>query len=228
MRSYRQYCGLAKALEVVGDRWTLLIVRELLIQGACRYKDLQYGLPGIATNLLAKRLRDLEHAGLIARVTSPPPAAADLFELTPRGRELEAVLAALGQWGDPLMDGASSKDIVRSHWLPYVLEHCLRDQAPDQPPVAIELRAGRETMFVETAGGAIEVRWRAARCPVAAVLTGKLRSVFDLLIGKLNLARARAAGVRYEGDVKVLGRVQPKALLESTALPLSPTRHREE
>jgi DNA-binding MarR family transcriptional regulator len=178
--------------------------------------------------LLAKRLRDLEHAGLIARVTSPPPAAADLFELTPRGRELEAVLAALGQWGDPLMDGASSKDIVRSHWLPYVLEHCLRDQAPDQPPVAIELRAGRETMFVETAGGAIEVRWRAARCPVAAVLTGKLRSVFDLLIGKLNLARARAAGVRYEGDVKVLGRVQPKALLESTALPLSPTRHREE
>ena len=75
MRSYGQYCSIAKALDVVGDRWTLLIVRELLIRGACRYTDLKDGLPGIATNLLADRLRELESAGLIRREEAPPPVA---------------------------------------------------------------------------------------------------------------------------------------------------------
>jgi DNA-binding HxlR family transcriptional regulator len=214
MRSYRQYCGLAKALDVVGDRWTLLLVRELLIQGPCRYKDLQYGLPGIATNLLAKRLRDLERAGLLLRVASPPPVATDLFELTPRGRELEAAITALGIWGDPLLKDAGRKDVFRSHWMGYAFKHCLRDQAPDQPPIAIEVRSGRETLFVETTDGAVEVRRNSTRCPVA-VLTGKLRSVFDLLIGRLSLTRAREQGVRYDGDLKALRRVQPNALADS-------------
>ena len=88
MRSYAQYCGLARALDVVGDRWTLLIVRELLIGGACRYTDLQHGLPGIATNLLADRLRQLEEQGIVAREAAPPPVATTLFRLTPRGEEL--------------------------------------------------------------------------------------------------------------------------------------------
>ena len=85
MRSYGQFCGLAKALDVIGDRWTLLIVRELLIRGACRYTDLRNGLPGIATNLLAERLRELEEAGVIEREEAPPPIATTLFRLTPRG-----------------------------------------------------------------------------------------------------------------------------------------------
>ena len=79
MRSYGQYCSIAKALDVVGDRWTLLIIRELMIRGACRYTDLKNGLPGIATNLLADRIRELESAGLIrredARLPSRPPCS---------------------------------------------------------------------------------------------------------------------------------------------------------
>jgi DNA-binding HxlR family transcriptional regulator len=213
MRSYRQYCGLAKALDVVGDRWTLLIVRELLIQGPCRYKDLQYGLPGIATNLLAKRLRDLERAGLVLRVAPPPPVATDLFELTPRGKELEAALLALGSWGDPLLKDAPRKDVFRSHWMGYAFKQCLRDQAPEQRPIAIEVRSGEETLFVETAGGAIEVRRSSTCCPVA-ILTGKLRLVFDLLIGRLSLTRARREGVQYDGDLQALRRVQPQAFAD--------------
>src|SRR6185295_293446 len=85
MRSYKQYCALAKALDVVGDRWTLLIVRELLIRGRCRYTDLRNGLPGIATNLLADRLREMEQSGLVSREEAPPPIATTLFQLTPRG-----------------------------------------------------------------------------------------------------------------------------------------------
>ena len=103
MRSYRQYCALARALDVVGDRWTLLIVRELGLRGASRYTDLQYGLPGIATNLLADRLREMEEADIVRRHVGPPPVAAALFELTERGEELAPVLMALGRWGTELM-----------------------------------------------------------------------------------------------------------------------------
>src|ERR1051325_5720688 len=98
MKSYRQYCGLAKALDSVGDRWTLLIVRELLIRGNARYSELQQGLPGIATNLLADRLRQLERGGLVERAESPA-----VFRLTARGHALEDVIAALGRWAAPLM-----------------------------------------------------------------------------------------------------------------------------
>ena len=79
MRSYDEYCAVAKSLDVVGDRWTLLIVRELALQGPCRYTDLRNGLPGIATNLLADRLRELEHAGVVSREEAPPPIATTLF-----------------------------------------------------------------------------------------------------------------------------------------------------
>src|SRR4029077_12966882 len=105
MRSYKQYCAIAKALDVIGDRWNLLIVRELLLLGACRYTDLHNGLPGIATHLLAERLRDpqtpppdtpptrrperlraLEREGIVPREEAPPPIATTLFRLTPRGQ----------------------------------------------------------------------------------------------------------------------------------------------
>src|ERR1700761_6192686 len=103
MRSYGQYCSIAKALDVVGDRWTLLIIRELLIRGACRYTDLKDGLPGIATNLLADRLRDLESAGLIRREDAPPPVATALFRLTEAGASLLPVVDAIARWGVELM-----------------------------------------------------------------------------------------------------------------------------
>src|SRR4051794_31843139 len=103
MRSYSQYCSVARALDVVGDRCTLLIVRELLLRGALRYTDLRQGLPGIASNLLAERLRILDEEGVITSAQAPPPIAATLYELTPRGRELERTLLELGRWGGPLM-----------------------------------------------------------------------------------------------------------------------------
>ena len=102
MRSYRQYCALAKALDVLGDRWTLLIVRELMLGGPSRYTDLRNGLPGIATNLLSERLRELEAAGVVAREEAPPPVATTLFSLTPRGRGAAAGARRARGLGRPL------------------------------------------------------------------------------------------------------------------------------
>src|SRR5947207_14125389 len=126
MRSYGQSCGVAKALDLLGERWTLLIVRELL-QGPSRYTDLRNGLPGIATNLLAERLRELEEAGLVAREEAPPPVATTLFRLTPRGEELRPVVERLMLWGAPLMTVQDPQDVVRSHWLAFALESMLSD-----------------------------------------------------------------------------------------------------
>src|SRR6058998_380570 len=120
MRSYDEYCAMAKSLDVVGDRWTLLIVRELALSGACRYTDLRNGLPGIATNLLADRLRELERAGLIESEAAPPPVATTLFSLTERGRALAPALRELGIWGAPLMPaGPAERDAFRGHWLAF-------------------------------------------------------------------------------------------------------------
>lgn len=97
-RSYGQYCGLAGALDLVGERWTLLIVRELM-SGPKRYTDLADGLPGIGTSLLAKRLAKLENSGVIERRLLPPPAAATVYDLAPAGHELAAALGPLITWG---------------------------------------------------------------------------------------------------------------------------------
>src|ERR1700751_2304890 len=117
MRSYGQYCAVAKALDVVGDRWTLLIVRELLLAGPCRYTDLRNGLPGIATNLLADRLRELEDAGIVRGELAPPPVAPTLYALTERGGALEPIVLELGRWGSPLMAEPVGEEAVRSHRL---------------------------------------------------------------------------------------------------------------
>src|SRR5262249_57474167 len=119
MRSYGQYCSVARALDVVGDRWTLLIIRELLTQGPCRYTDLKNGLPGIATNLLSDRLRHLESAGLIRREEAAPPIATTLFHLTDAGAELEPVLSALGVWGLRYMTQPDDAAQFPSHSFPY-------------------------------------------------------------------------------------------------------------
>jgi DNA-binding HxlR family transcriptional regulator len=207
MRSYGQYCALAKALDVIGDRWTLLIVRELLVQGGRRYTDLREGLPGIATNLLVDRLREMERAGLVRREEAPPPVATTLFHLTDRGRELEPVLLQLGRWGAPLLDGAPKKDAFRLHWLALPAKNCLKDHQPDQPPIRIELRGGEQTMAIEVGGGSVAVRTGTAMNPTA-VITGKAQTIAALLIGKLDLDQAKQAGLKYEGDRDALRRVQ--------------------
>src|SRR5690349_23360346 len=101
-RSYQQHCGVARALDVIGERWTLLIVRDLLIAPR-RYGELLDGLPGITTNLLAKRLREMTRAGLVEKRQGSPPGSFDVYALTKSGRELEPVLMELGRWGGRLL-----------------------------------------------------------------------------------------------------------------------------
>src|ERR1700742_1498831 len=144
MRSYGQYCSVAKALDVIGDRWTLLIVRELLLRGACRYTDLKNGLPGIATNLLADRIRELEAAGLVRREEPPPPVATTLVLLTETGAELEPVIKALGWWGIRSMSGPADTDEFRSQWFTSPFYFFLSHQAGAGPPASIEPRTGAD------------------------------------------------------------------------------------
>ncbi|WP_093929663.1 helix-turn-helix domain-containing protein [Streptomyces sp. ok210] len=114
-RSYDQFCATARALDSVGDRWTLLIVRELLA-GPRRYTDLHADLPGVSTDVLASRLKDMEQSGLATRRRLPPPAAASVYELTERGHGLLPVLAALAEWGAPAIGERRPTDAVRAHW----------------------------------------------------------------------------------------------------------------
>src|SRR5438128_11297774 len=110
-RSYDQYCAVARGLDIIGDRWTLLLVRDLLL-GPKRYKDLLSGLPGIGTNLLADRLKELEAAGLIERTVLPPPAGSTVYQLTGAGQDLEPVMTALGRWGARFLGAPKKSDIM--------------------------------------------------------------------------------------------------------------------
>ena len=208
VRSYHQYCPIAKALDVVGDRWTLLIVRELLLQGPCRYTDLQQGLPGIATNLLAERLRDLERQGVISREEAPPPIAASLFRLTPRGLELEDAIYELGRWGEPLMTERDSRDVYRDRWLALPVRLFVKDALPDGPPVTIELRPGAELMTIDLRDGQVHTRPGAAENP-DLILTGTPEQLVGVLTGQLKLTTARNQGLSAQGDARVLTRLRP-------------------
>lgn len=110
-RSYGQYCPVAHALDLIGDRWVLLIVRDLFL-GPKRFTDLRAGLPGIGTNVLTDRLKGLERAGVIGRRTLPPPAASAVYELTERGRELEGPIVALARWGGGSLGSRSSEQRI--------------------------------------------------------------------------------------------------------------------
>jgi DNA-binding HxlR family transcriptional regulator len=209
MRSYGQYCALAKALDVVGDRWTLLIVRELGLRGPSRYTDLRHGLPGIATNLLVERLREMEENGLVRREAAPPPVATTLFHLTERGLELVPVLIALGRFGATYMTERAAGDEFRSHWLRFPLQHIVYDAAPDEPPVTIEFRTGDEPIVLETADGDVRARIGSADAP-DAVVTGEPEVVVNMLTSG-DLRTARRHGLRVDGDPKVLARLQPRA-----------------
>jgi DNA-binding HxlR family transcriptional regulator len=116
VKTYSQFCPVAHALELVGERWALLIVRELL-NGPKRYTDLSAALPGIGTNILAGRLRELEAAGVIEKRRLPPPAAAQVYELTPYGEELREPLYALGRWGARSLGPPRPTDSLAPGWL---------------------------------------------------------------------------------------------------------------
>src|SRR6202000_3147747 len=158
VRSYSQYCSIARALDVVGDRWTLLIARELLLQGPSRFTDLRNGLPGIATNLLSTRLRELEAAGLITRADAPPPVATALYELSETGRALEPVLRALGLWGLRFMADERPDDAFKAQWLAYAPAWFTTDAVPGGPPAVIQLIASGERAVVELGDGRVRAR----------------------------------------------------------------------
>jgi DNA-binding HxlR family transcriptional regulator len=215
MRSYRQYCGLARALDLVGDRWSLLVVRELLVLGPSRYSDLQKGLPGIATNLLADRLRELEKAGVVERVEAGPPVATALFRLTPRGEALRSVILALGAWAGPTLEHRIRGEEFRSHWLVLPLELHLVDNAPDEPPVSVEVRTAERPLIIEAAQGTVHVRVGAATDP-NLIVTGTPDTVLALLLGRMTLAAARRRGLRVSGDAPILERLKPNRAAAAT------------
>ncbi|MEU9594779.1 winged helix-turn-helix transcriptional regulator [Streptomyces sp. NPDC048193] len=140
-RSYDQYCSAARALDTVGDRWTLLIVRELLA-GPRRYTDLHADLPGVSTDVLASRLKDMERDGLTTRRRLPPPGAAYVYELTPRGRTLLPVLEALGAWGAAELGERRPTDAVRAHWFALPLLRALRAAGAAEGLVEVRLEEG--------------------------------------------------------------------------------------
>ena len=208
MRSYGEYCSIARALDVVGDRWTFLIIRELLIRGASRYTDLKDGLPGIASNLLADRIRDLEAAGLIQREDAPPPVATTLFSLTPAGGELRPVLDALSQWGVRYMTGPADGDEFRGHWASFFLH----DNDPGRPPVSIELRgAGAAAVVVEVSAGSVITRPGTATAP-DLVVQGEPHLILALFSGQLTAAEVVSRGLQITGDATVLQRVLPEPM----------------
>jgi DNA-binding HxlR family transcriptional regulator len=138
-KRYDQYCPVAHSLDLVGDRWSLMVVRELM-RGPKRYTDLADAL-GIGTNILAARLRDLEAGGVLTRQTLAPPAASKVYELTDYGRDLEPVLHALGIWGARSLGPPSSGPPLFEGWLGNALGCAM---APLAPPGRFEFRVGDE------------------------------------------------------------------------------------
>ena len=208
MRTYGQYCSIARALDVVGDRWTLLIVRELLLQGPCRFTDLKNGLPGIAANLLSGRLKELEEAGLMLRRDAPPPVATALFELTAGGRALEPVLKEIARWGLAQMIDERADDTFRAEWLAYVPAWFTTDTEPAGPPAVIQLIASGQHAVIELGDGSIRSRPGRADNP-DLVAEGSARAILGLLTGVIDRATATGLGLTVKGRQELLDRLRP-------------------
>jgi DNA-binding HxlR family transcriptional regulator len=140
-KSYHQYCPVAHALDLVGERWSLLVVRELLEDGALRYSDLHARLDGCGTNILAARLKALEHGGVVRRRRLDPPAASWVYELTEYGQGLRDVLHVLAHWGARSLGPPSSLGDLDAGWLPGALRIALPASCAG---VRIEFRIGDE------------------------------------------------------------------------------------
>jgi len=147
MKAYHQYCPVAHALDQVGDRWELLIVRELML-GQRRYTDLADALPGIGSNILASRLRDLEEAGIVRKTKLPPPWAVSVYELTERGRELDSVLRALAAWGASTLGPPEAGDC----WSMYAVHVRFRPEEAVDGTYEIRFVDG-ETISLQVTGG---------------------------------------------------------------------------
>jgi len=210
MKSYGELCAVARALDIVGERWTLLIVRELLIRGQARFTDLQRGLPGVASNLLAQRLRDLEDHGVLFRDAAPPPVAGSIYRLTERGLALDGVIRELLKWGAPTIPDAPKKASFQMHWLSMPARHVLHDGRPDEPPVTIRFGDVRDGFDLTAAGGDIEVAPCDPAQTPATTIAGPGPALVGLIQGAIPLARASEEGIEIIGDPGALARVLPR------------------
>jgi DNA-binding HxlR family transcriptional regulator len=205
-RSYNQYCGLAYALDIVGERWTLLIIREL-VAGPRRFTDLMAGLPDISTNLLSGRLKRLEQEGLINRRTLPPPAGSTVYELTPLGQALEKTLLELGKWGSQFVPPSREEAAllnVGSYAL--TLKTFFRPEQAQEVDETYELHIDDEVLYVQIKDGAIEVQQGVA-LNADAIFYTDIASYLALLQRQLSPAEAIADGlIRVEGDSGALSR----------------------
>ncbi|HEX8229853.1 MAG TPA: winged helix-turn-helix transcriptional regulator [Chloroflexia bacterium] len=206
IRTYNQYCGLAYALEIVGERWTLLIVRELMA-GPRRFKDLVDGLPGISSNLLAERLKLLEQQGMLSRRVLPPPAASTVYELTSLGQSLEHTLLELGRWGSqfvpPSMEGVH---VLRLGSYALTLKTFFRPEEAQGLDETYALHIDDEVLQVRVKDGDIDVQ-QTHDTRADMVLHADMPAYMGLLAGQIDPDEALAGGlIRVEGDRGALRR----------------------
>jgi DNA-binding HxlR family transcriptional regulator len=203
-RTYGDRCGVARALDLVGERWALLVVREMLL-GPKRFTDLRAGLPHVSPDVLAQRLRELEESGIVRRGTLPPPAGSRIYELTERGRELEPVVIALGRFGSvaPFPPGDAQIGVDA---LMIALKSLFAPSAADGLEASYELRFGEQRFRVRVADGRLDLARGGADAPDATIETepGTLATV--LWHGrKIDEAR-RSGDLAIEGDGPAVAR----------------------
>jgi DNA-binding HxlR family transcriptional regulator len=203
MRTYGDPCGIARALDHVGERWALLVVRELLL-GPKRFTDLRAGLPGASPNVLAQRLRELERSGVVRRRKLGPPAGIWVYELTGWGLELEPVVLALGRWGGRAPATATAELSVDA--LVLALKTQFDPRAAGGLRATLELRLGEDRFRAVVGGGRIDLARGGADGPDAVIDTDPA-TLRALVFGRRQLADARRAGdLRLEGDQRTVSR----------------------
>ncbi|WP_194239496.1 winged helix-turn-helix transcriptional regulator [Pseudactinotalea terrae] len=205
MRSYRDLCGIARALDVVGERWAMLLVRELLL-GPKRFADLHRGLPGISQNVLTQRLRELEQSGVLTRRRALPPVSGVVYELTSRGRDLEPVLLALGRWGSPLPPGAGSADELSPDALVVALRTTFDAGSGAGLYLTVQLQLPGDAFVLTARDGHLHAARGAEPCD--ATLAASVRTVQDLVFDKQPLDDAvRHGRAHADGDTVALVRL---------------------
>jgi DNA-binding HxlR family transcriptional regulator/putative sterol carrier protein len=189
---YHQYCGLARALDIAGDRWTLLIVREL-VPGARRFTDLIEGLPGISRKLLTERLRDLERDDVIARRELPPPAARQVYELTDGGRDLASAMAPLIGWGAERLGELESGESFRARWAAVGMVSLANRKAAVGVRETYQYLVGDCAFHFTVDDGSIELHDGRADDP-AVVLTTDEETFAEIVSGRLTPSSTVASG----------------------------------
>jgi DNA-binding HxlR family transcriptional regulator len=188
-RDYGQYCGVTRALELVGERWAMLIVRDLLV-GPRRYGELAAGLPRIPSNILAARLKELQAAGVLRRV---PHSRVIVYELTPYGRELEPVVLALGAWGFKALGDPRAEQIITPDSMTISLRTAFRPEvAAELPATAYAAHVGPAELFIRVDGATLDLA-RGDGPADLAFAPGP--GIHRLISGELGPARAIATGV---------------------------------